>query len=48
MILHAHQRDAVDRVNVKAAKAHLVQVGHKPELDAVPPTVRDDAHDGLV
>ena len=48
VVLHAHQRDAVDGVDVEAAQADLVQVGHEPELHAVAPTVVDDAHDRFV
>ena len=48
MVLHAHQRNAVDRVDVQATQADLVQVGHEAELDAVAAAVIDDAHDRFV
>ena len=48
MVLHAHQRDAVDRIDVEPSQADLVQVRDESELDAVVSTVIDDAHDRLV
>src|SRR5206468_4581289 len=48
VVLHTHQRNAIDGVNVEAAQTDLVQVGHKAELHAVASTVIDDAHDGFV
>src|SRR5262249_37736511 len=38
----------VDRVDIEAAKAHLVEIRNQPELHAVASTMIDDAHDGFV
>jgi hypothetical protein len=48
VFLQAHQWDPADRVDVESTQAHLVQVGHQAELDAIAATVIDDAHDRLV
>src|SRR5262249_43512883 len=39
VLLHAHQRDAADGVDIDAAQTHLVQVRDEAELDALAPTV---------